>query len=89
MKPRGDWGGGDACSRETCSRLSDSGDDALVKSTQKYECMVWSARFIFVFALSQFRGRGYLVAWNRLRRLVYIYNIVLYSFATMPRSFIK
>ena len=48
----------------------------------KYDCVIWemreggggegstvSSRFIFVFALSQFRGPDYLGAWNRPRDL--------------------
>ena len=66
----------------TCSRLSDSGEDAKVKRHAKS----WrggkkrrekgkepplllspvSSRFIFVFALSQFSEPDYLGAWNRL-----------------------
>ena len=41
------------------SRFSDSADDALLKSTRKYECVMCeknSFRFLFVFVLSQFRG---------------------------------
>ena len=57
-----------------CSRLSDSSDDAKMKRTRKYEGVIWekrgggsavSSRFIFVIALSRFRGPGYLGAWNR------------------------
>ena len=56
----------------TCSKLSDSGEDAKVRGTRKVQ---WrggkklspvSSPFIFVFALSQFRGPDYLGAWNRL-----------------------
>ena len=61
-----------------CFRLSDSRNDAYVWGTQKYERVIWekgavgpslspvSSRFIFVFALSQFRRPDYLEAWNRL-----------------------
>ena len=45
-----------------------------MKRTRKYERVIWEKRaggsavsspFIFVFALSQFRGPDYLGAWNR------------------------
>ena len=54
----------------SCSRLSDSGEDAKVNGTRgnvggekKFPV---SFRFIFVFALSLFSGPHYLGAWNRL-----------------------
>ena len=59
-----------------CSRLSDSWEDAKVKSTRKVGGVgkrkkppllsPVSSRVIFVFALSQFSGLDYLGAWNRL-----------------------
>ena len=63
-----------------CSRLSDSGEDAKVKGTRKVDgagknakegkeppfLSPVSSRFIFYFALSQFRRPDYLGAWNRL-----------------------
>ena len=55
----------------TCSRLSDSEKDARVKDTRKYERVrredEISSRFIFVFALSQFRGPDYI--WERVSLL--------------------
>ena len=51
-----------------CSRLSDSGEDAKEKGTQK---VGGAFRFIFVFVLSQFSRPDYLGAWNRLRFMVY------------------
>ena len=50
------------------SRFSDSGDDALLKSTRKYECLMCeknSFRFLFEFVLSQFRGPHCLGVWSR------------------------
>ena len=50
------------------SRFSDSGDDALLKSTRKYECVMCeknSFRFLSVFVLSQFRGPHCLGVWSR------------------------
>ena len=54
-----------------CSRLSDSGEGAKEKGTQKVggagkRKKEGISRFIFVFALSQFGGPDYLRAWNRL-----------------------
>ena len=59
----------------SCSRLSDSGEDAKVKGTRtvggakKFSPV--SFRIIFVFALFQFSGPDYLGTWNRLT-----YNIL-------------
>ena len=62
------------CSVGACSRLSDSGEGAKEKGTQKAG---WggrgppllspvSSRCFFLSALSQFCGPDYLGAWNRL-----------------------
>ena len=57
-----------------CSRLSDSGKDAKVKGARKVGggagrekgiLSPVSSRFIFVFALSQFRGPDYFGAWEK------------------------
>ena len=54
----------------SCSRLSDSGEDAEVKGTRKVggakKLFPVSFRFILVYALSQISGSDYLGAWNRL-----------------------
>ena len=53
------------CEAITCSRLSDSGEDAKVKGTQKggggRKKEIVSSRFIFMFVLSQIWGPDYLV----------------------------
>ena len=52
------------CETITCSRLSDSGEDAKVKGTRKGRSgrkkELVSSRFIFMFMLSQICGPDYL-----------------------------
>ena len=52
------------CEAITCSRLSDSGEHAKVKGTQKGggggKKKIVSYRFIFIFVLSQIYGLDYL-----------------------------
>ena len=49
-----------------CSRLSDSREDARVKSTRTISSHLFIYLFIFTLMLSQFSGPNYLGAWNRL-----------------------
>ena len=58
-----------------CSRLLDSGEDVKVEGARKRggsgerKKEKVSSRYIFVFALCQFRGPDYLGAWDRLMLL--------------------